>query len=66
MITRTPEGNIKAERVRNNLTQHDMAARLAISPTSYSYKEAGKRQFTLPEFLKVCEILHMKPEDLLY
>lgn len=48
---------LKGARVEKGLTQEDMAERIGISTYSYLMKENGKRDFTLNEMKKICEIL---------
>ena len=48
---------LKGARVEKGLTQEDMAERIGISTYSYLMKENGKRDFTLTEMKKICEIL---------
>ena len=48
---------LKGTRVEKGLTQEDMAKRIGISTYSYLMKENGKRDFTLTEMKKICEIL---------
>ena len=48
---------LKGARVEKGLTQEDMAKRIGISTYSYLMKENGKRDFTLTEMKKICEIL---------
>ena len=48
---------LKGARVEKGLTQEDMAERIGISTFSYLMKENGKRDFTLTEMKKICEIL---------
>ena len=50
-------GKLKGARVEKGLTQEDMAERIGISTYSYLMKENGKRDFTLTEMKKICEIL---------
>ncbi len=64
-MTFTIERNIRAERVRRGFTQLEMARKLGLSPTGYSQKENGKRQFTLEEFVLICKILGSNPESLI-
>ena len=49
---------LKGARVEKGLTQEDMAERIGISAYSYLMKENGKRDFTLTEMKKICEILN--------
>ena len=51
---------LKGARVEKGLTQEDMAKRIGISTYSYLMKENGKRDFTLTEMKKICEILDKK------
>lgn len=48
---------LKGARVEKGLTQEDMAEKIGISTYSYLMKENGKRDFTLSEMKKICEIL---------
>lgn len=48
---------LKGARVEKGLTQEAMAERIGISTYSYLMKENGKRDFTLTEMKKICEIL---------
>ncbi len=48
---------LKGTRVEKGLTQEDMAEKIGISTYSYLMKENGKRDFTLTEMKKICEIL---------
>lgn len=48
---------LKGARVEKGLTQEDMAERIGISTYSYLMKENGKRDFTLTEMKKICDIL---------
>ena len=50
-------GKLKGARVEKGLTQEDMAERIGISTYSYLMKENGKRDFTLTEMKKICDIL---------
>lgn len=50
-------GKLKGARVEKGLTQEAMAERIGISTYSYLMKENGKRDFTLTEMKKICEIL---------
>jgi len=42
-----------------------MSKKLGLSVTGYSQKETGKRQFSLEEFVLICEVLKTDPETLL-
>jgi len=48
---------LKGARVEKGLTQEDIAKMIGISTYSYLMKENGKRDFTLTEMKKICEIL---------
>jgi len=50
-------GKLKGARVEKGLTQEAMAEKIGISTYSYLMKENGKRDFTLTEMKKICEIL---------
>jgi len=55
---------LKGARVEKGLTQEDMAERIGISTYSYLMKENGKREFTLTEMKKICEILDKKLDEI--
>jgi len=55
---------LKGARVEKGLTQKDMAERIGISTYSYLMKENGKRDFTLTEMKKICEILNKELSEI--
>lgn len=55
---------LKGARVEKGLTQEDMAERIGISTYSYLMKENGKRDFTLTEMKKICEILNKELSEI--
>lgn len=55
---------LKGARVEKGLTQEDMAKRIGISTYSYLMKENGKRDFTLSEMKKICEILNKELSEI--
>lgn len=57
--------NIKAEIVRQGLTQKELAAKLGISSTGLNYKLNGKRKLTAKDLVKICNVLDIKIDILL-
>lgn len=55
---------LKARRVELGITQKEMADRLGITATTYSFKETGKRDFALDEIAVILNILDCKFEDI--
>jgi len=55
---------LKGARVEKGLTQEDIAKRIGISTYSYLMKENGKRDFTLTEMKKICEILNKELSEI--
>lgn len=55
---------IKAYRVYNDIGQEEMAEKIGISLTSYSYKEQGNREFTSTEVGKMAEVFNIPVGDL--
>lgn len=56
--------NLRAERVRQGLTQEDMANKIGIAEATYCRKEKGNAYFSFKEVLKILEILNCKFEDI--
>lgn len=50
---------LKAERVRNGLTQMDVAKKLNISISMYNAKENGKMRFSGEEMSKLIDVLKL-------
>lgn len=48
---------VKEYRIKNNLTQGEVAIRLGISQSAYNHKENGNRSFTVEELLALEFIL---------
>lgn len=65
MSERNILSNIKAERVRKDFTQEDMAEKLKIDKATYNRKEKGKSKFTLEEFQIILTELDCDPRQLL-
>lgn len=60
--------NILSLRIKNGLTQKQMAEILDIVPNNYRIKESNKdegRRFNLNHVLKLCKIFDLTPNDLL-
>lgn len=57
--------NIKLERVNLKLSQKDMAKKIGITTQSYQAYESGLTMPTMENFLKLCKILNITPNELL-
>ena len=57
---------LKAYRVKNNLTQSDIAEKLNISVVSYCAKEKNNRAFTLEEAKKIADIFNSSIDNVFY
>jgi len=55
---------LKAERVRKQLTQKEMAKKLKITEATYCQKENGTRKFTLNDAKVVSSILSLSPQKI--
>jgi len=56
---------VKEMRLLGNFTQKQVAERLEITTQSYQAYEAGITLPTLTNFIKLCEIFDVTPNDLL-
>ena len=56
--------NLKNERLANNLTQRQIAEKMGIRTQSYQAYESGIAMPTLENFLKICLILKVTPNEL--
>jgi len=56
---------LKQLRLIENLTQKEVASKLSIATQSYQAYEKGISLPTLTNFLKLCEIFDVTPNDLL-
>lgn len=56
---------IKDLRIKNNITQKQMADFFNINFSTYSLKENGKRQFTVQELKALAGIFKVKMDDLI-
>lgn len=45
------------------MTQEEFSVLLGISATAFSYKLNNKREFTVSEMIKVCELLDIRDKD---
>lgn len=54
---------LKAKIVENGLTQKKMAELLKISLQSFNYKVNNKREFTVNEIVKICDLLKIENKD---
>lgn len=50
------KNNLKSYRAKAGLTQGEVAKKIGIAPNSYSFKENGKREFTLSEAKAIADI----------
>lgn len=50
--------NLQIEMLRANMTQSDIALKMGITPTTFTNKMRGKTTFTLPEALKIQEVIN--------
>ncbi len=57
--------SIKLERVNLKLSQKDMAEKIGITTQSYQAYESGLTMPTMENFLKLCKILNITPNELL-
>ena len=57
--------NIKEYRIKRGYTQEHIAELLNIKQNTYSYKENGKRAFTIEEIRKLKRILNTTYDELL-
>lgn len=57
--------NVRAEMARRNLSQKDLAERLAMSQSGLSYRLAGKTVFDIDELTRVAEVLEVPVSALL-
>lgn len=55
---------IKGKRTEAGISQVKMASKLGMAQTTYSFKELGKREFTIKEIIKMCEIMQCKITDI--
>lgn len=53
-----------ALRAKHGLTQTQVAAKLGMSPSTYSQKEQGYSPFTVPEVQKILKMFDVKFEDI--
>lgn len=54
---------LKSARVKQSLTQQEVAKKIGISSSSYSYKESGSVSFKLNEINKLMKILNLTQQD---
>lgn len=58
--------NVKAARIKYGFSQQDMADYLAISKTTYQYKEVGKIDFWLNEGKKMADLFGTTIDELFF
>lgn len=51
---------LKAQRIRSDKTQAEVANYLGIRPVTYTKKENGNIKITMEEFEKICNFLKVK------
>lgn len=57
--------NVAIARVALGLSQYDVAAKLGMTQSTYSGYETGTRKVPLSVIIKISEILHRTPDELL-
>lgn len=60
------KNSLKSFRVKFGFTQKDIADKLGISTTSYSFKETGKNQFTLKEAKEIANLFNTTIDNVFY
>ena len=55
---------LKAERIKNGVTQKLISEKIGITPSTYSRKETGLIEFTISELLIVKSILNLDSTSL--
>ena len=55
--------NLKIERIRNHMTQEDLAERVDCSAVHIGYIERGLKCPTIFQFLKIARILNIQLDD---
>lgn len=56
---------IKELRQTNEISQYQMAHYLSLTPSAYSKKESGHRQFSIEELVKIAKFFHCDLQKLL-
>lgn len=51
---------LKAEMVKANVTRDALSEHLGVSYSTLTQKINGKRQFTVDEAVKICQVLHIE------
>ncbi|MEG0874469.1 MAG: helix-turn-helix transcriptional regulator [Clostridiales bacterium] len=58
---------LRAKMVEKGLTQKELAAAIGLSENSVSRKLTGKRDFSIQEALKICEVLSLEnPNEIFF
>lgn len=57
--------NLRAARKSANLTQREMAQKLCVSRSTYTYYETGHAQPSLESLAAICQILSLSADSLL-
>lgn len=57
--------NLRAVRKSANLTQREMAQKIGVSRSSYTYYETGHVQPDITTLVKICQILEVSADSLL-
>lgn len=55
--------HIKINREKLGLTQFDLAKKVGVTPVTISRYENGHRQANCNDFLSICEVLGINPND---
>ncbi len=58
--------NVKEIRLKNNLTQGEMALKLGMSKANYCKKELGQLQFSLEEAKFISELFNESIEEIFF
>lgn len=56
---------LKELRIEKKYTQQQFATYINMSQRAYSYKEAGKREFSISEVENILNLLNIEPAELL-
>ena len=56
---------LKSIRVKNGITQEEIAEKMEMSVSAYSKRENGLIEFNVPEIKKIKEVLGLNDEDII-
>jgi DNA-binding XRE family transcriptional regulator len=60
------KNNLKSFRVKFGMTQENMAEKLGMSTTTYSFKETEKSQFTLKEAKQIADMFNSTIDEVFF